>query len=42
MSAHELSKILIVDDLPENLQALDVLPRIDDAVMARVDAALAG
>jgi aryl-alcohol dehydrogenase-like predicted oxidoreductase len=26
----------------ENLQALDVVGRLDDAVMARVDAALAG
>ena len=31
MSAHELSKILIVDDLPENLQALEALLRHDSA-----------
>jgi CheY-like chemotaxis protein len=27
MSAHNLSKLLIVDDLPENLRALDALIR---------------
>lgn len=44
MSAHELSKILIVDDLPENLQALEALLRHDQRVIHQAssgDAALA-
>jgi len=31
-----------VGQVRENLKALDVLPKIDGAVMARVEAALAG
>ncbi|MEM8511801.1 signal transduction histidine kinase [Massilia sp. MP_M2] len=44
MSAHELSKILIVDDLPENLQALEALLRHDQREIHQAnsgDAALA-
>ena len=44
MSAHELSKILTVDDLPENLQALEALLRHDQRVIHQAssgDAALA-
>jgi len=44
MSAQELSKILIVDDLPENLQALEALLRHDQRIIHQAssgDAALA-